>query len=78
MNHEIFEGRWLQLRGRTKRAWARLTGNERLASEGNADVVAGALEESVGIARRRAAQQLTRTVDRLANATKRFARQLGR
>ena len=78
MNQDIRNGRWLQLRGRAKRAWARVTGDEQLATEGNADVAAGALQESVGIARRDAARHVGRAVDRVAAATKRFARKLGR
>ena len=78
MNREIRRGRWLQLRGRFKRAWARLVGNEDLAAEANADVVAGAFEESVGIAKKEAVQTVNRGVDRLAAATKRVARSLER
>ncbi len=77
MNREIREGRWLQVRGRAKRAWARVVGNDELAAEGNADVVAGALEESVGIAKRDAEKRVRKTVDRLATAAKRLARRLG-
>jgi uncharacterized protein YjbJ (UPF0337 family) len=77
MNREIRNGRWMQLRGRAKRAWARLIGDERMGNEANAEIVTGALEESVGIARRDAAKKVTRVVDRLAGATKRFAHRLG-
>ena len=77
MNREIRKGRWIQLRGRAKRAWARLIGDEQLLQEANAEIVTGALEESVGIARRDAAKKVTRAVDRLASATKRFAHRLG-
>lgn len=76
MSREIHEGRWLQLRGRAKRAWGRLVGNERLTAEGNADVVAGALQESLGIAKRDAERRVQRSIDRLAGAAKRFARRL--
>jgi uncharacterized protein YjbJ (UPF0337 family) len=76
MIREIHEGRWLQVRGRAKRAWGRLLGNERLTAEGNADVMAGALEESVGIAKRDAERRVRRSIDRLANAAKRFARRI--
>ncbi len=77
MNRDILNGRWMQLRGRAKRAWARLMGDERGVNEANADIVTGALEESLGIARRDAAKKVTRAVDRLAGATKRLAHRLG-
>lgn len=46
MTRDIRMGRWLQLRGRAKMWWARLIGNDELEARGNADVVAGALQES--------------------------------
>jgi uncharacterized protein YjbJ (UPF0337 family) len=41
MSHDILEGRWMQLRGRAKRAWAWFLEDEHLVAEGNADVAAG-------------------------------------
>ena len=78
MNHEIREGRWLQLRGKAKRAWGRLVGDDELAAEGNADVIAGALEESLGVAKKEAVKNVSRGVDRLAAATKRVTRTIVR
>jgi uncharacterized protein YjbJ (UPF0337 family) len=76
MNREIRNGRWLQITGRTKRAWGRFFGNDELAARGDAEIVAGALEESLGIAKKRAVNTVTRGVDRFAETTKRLARSL--
>jgi uncharacterized protein YjbJ (UPF0337 family) len=76
MGQDIREGRWLQLRGRVKRTWARFTGNDTLAADGNADVVAGALQESYGTAKTRTAREIERGVDALASFAKRTARTL--
>ncbi len=76
MNREIRHGKWLQVTGRMKRAWGRFVGNDTLAAEGEADVVQGALEESLGIAKRRAVDSVTRGVDKLAATTKRIARSI--
>jgi uncharacterized protein YjbJ (UPF0337 family) len=77
MNRSIRDGRWAQVRGRVKRAWGGLVGDEQLAAEGNAEVVAGALEESMGIARREAAREVTRGVDAVASLAKKAARAIG-
>ena len=74
MTRDIRMGRWLQLRGRAKMWWARLIGNEELEARGNADVVAGALQESYGVAVKQGVREVTRGIDLLANAAKRTVR----
>lgn len=76
MNREIRQGRFMQISGKTKRAWGRFIGNDALASRGDAEIVAGAVEESLGIAKERAVNTVTRGVDRFAHATKKIARSL--
>ncbi len=76
MNRSIREGRWAQIRGRVKRAWGGLVGDEQLEAEGNAEVVTGALTESIGIAKREAAREVTRGVDAVASFAKKAARTL--
>lgn len=78
MNRDIRTGRWLQIRGRAKRAWGALVGNDSITAEGNADVVAGAVEESIGVAKREAAREIARGADRLASYAKKAARAIGR
>jgi len=78
MNQDIREGRWRQLLGKTKRAWGRLVGNDSISAEGNADVVAGALQESIGVARKSAAEEVSRGVDAVASFAKKAARSIER
>jgi len=78
MNQNIQSGRWLQIRGRAKRAWGELVGNDDLAAEGNAEVVAGALEESLGVAKKQAAREISRTADTLASYAKKAAKAISR
>jgi uncharacterized protein YjbJ (UPF0337 family) len=49
-------------------------GNDAVTAEGNADVVAGALQESIGVARRGAVEEVTRGVDAVASFAKKAAR----
>jgi uncharacterized protein YjbJ (UPF0337 family) len=78
MNHDIRDGRWKQLRGKAKRTWGRLVGNDAVTAEGNADVVAGTLQESIGVARRGAVDEVTRGVDAVADFAKKAARSIER
>ena len=78
MNQNIQSGRWLQFRGRAKRAWGQLWGNDNLEAEGNAEVIAGALEESLGVAKREAAREISRTADTLASYAKKAAKAISR
>ena len=78
MSREIRTGRWLQIQGRAKRAWGELVGNDEIAAQGNADVVAGAVEESIGVAKREAAREISRGADALATVAKEAARSLER
>ncbi len=78
MSRDIRSGRWLQIRGRIKRAWGDLVGDDAITAEGNADVVAGAVEESVGVAKREAAREIARGADALASYAKKAARAIAR
>lgn len=78
MSEDIREGRWLQLRGRIKRTWAGLIGDDALAAEGNADVAVGALAESYGVAKKRTLRNVTRRIDALARLVKRTARSIAK
>ena len=78
MNQDIREGRWIKFRGKAKRAVARIIGDSNMAAEGNADVVAGALQESIGHARKSAAREIERGVDILAGFAEKAARSLER
>jgi uncharacterized protein YjbJ (UPF0337 family) len=78
MSRDIQSGRWLQIRGRAKRAWGELVGDDAIAAQGNAEVVAGAVEESLGVAKREAAREIARSADVLASYAKKAARAIAR
>jgi uncharacterized protein YjbJ (UPF0337 family) len=75
---DIHEGRWLQWKGRIKRAWGALIGDDRVEAEGNAEVVSGAVQESIGVAKREAAREVTRGADAIARLAKKAARVIER
>ena len=75
---DIHEGRWLRWKGRAKRAWGALIGDEKVEAEGNAEVVTGAVQESIGVAKREAAREVARGADALARLAKKAAQAIER
>lgn len=59
MGDDILAGKFKQLRGRLKERWGDLTDDELMQSEGNADRLAGLLQERYGYTKERAKQELS-------------------
>ncbi len=59
MADDILAGKFRQLRGRLKERWGDLTDDELMQSEGNADRLAGLLQEKYGYTKERAKQELS-------------------
>ena len=51
MNQDILAGQWKQLRGEIKSRWGKLTDDDLDRIEGDAEKLAGLLQERYGIAR---------------------------
>jgi len=58
MNWDRIEGSWKQLKGRMREQWGRLTDDELDKIAGRRDRLAGSLQDSYGIAREEAEQQI--------------------
>lgn len=74
MNREIRHGKWLQISGRVQRAFGKMLGDDRLTAQGDSRIVAGALEETLGVGKQQAVDGISRGVDRFAATTKRLVR----
>ncbi len=48
MNAEQIKGNWKQLTGQVKQQWGKLTDDEITRAEGNAEILAGRLQERYG------------------------------
>jgi len=53
MNHDIFGGRWKQLKGRLRQVWGALTHNDWARTKGQSDILVGKLQERYGHTRER-------------------------
>jgi len=57
MNRDITSGNFKQLKGKIKQQWGKLTDDEIDQMEGNAEILAGKLQERYGLAREDAERQ---------------------
>lgn len=58
MNEDKIKGQWKQLQGKLKTRWGKLTDDDLRVAEGNAQYLAGKLQERYGIARDEATRQI--------------------
>jgi uncharacterized protein YjbJ (UPF0337 family) len=58
MNHDTISGQWKQLSGQIKKQWGKLTDDDLKVVEGNAEMLAGRLQERYGMARDEAERQV--------------------
>ena len=58
MNEDRIKGKWKQLTGTVKEKWGKLTDDDLTMAEGNAEYLAGKVQERYGIARDEAERQV--------------------
>ncbi|MCD9085570.1 CsbD family protein [Stenotrophomonas sp. SY1] len=58
MNKDIISGKWTQLKGKMQAQWGDLTDDDMKVAEGNAEYLAGRLQERYGWAKDRAENEV--------------------
>ncbi|MFB9068218.1 CsbD family protein [Pseudofulvimonas gallinarii] len=58
MNEDRIKGKWKQLTGTMKEKWGKLTDDDLRVAEGNAEYLAGKVQERYGLARDAAEEQV--------------------
>lgn len=72
MNRDTLKGQWMQLKGKIREQWGRLTDDEIDQIQGNAEMLIGKLQERYGRTREQAEQELDRWMaehDRMRRAS---------
>lgn len=64
MNSDTLKGQWKQISGRAKEAWGKLTDDDLLRVEGNAQRLSGLVQERYGISRDEAEKQVDKFLSR--------------
>lgn len=58
MNHEMFEGKWHEYKGKVKEKWGKLTDNDLTEINGKKEALAGKLEAHYGYSKDQAHKEL--------------------
>lgn len=58
MNRDRLEGNWLQLKGKIKERWGKLTDDDLNMLEGKTDILIGKLQEHYGLTKEQAENEL--------------------
>ena len=58
MNKDIIAGKWAQMKGKAQAKWGDLTDDDLKVAEGNAEYLAGRLQERYGWAKDRAQDEI--------------------
>ena len=58
MNEDTLKGQWLQLKGKVRQQWGKLTDDDLDQIQGGAEQLAGRVQERYGIARDEARRQV--------------------
>lgn len=65
MNEDRIKGQWKQLSGKVKARWGKLTDDDVKVEEGNAEYLAGKLQERYGMAKDVAKKEVNSFIDTL-------------
>lgn len=65
MNEDRIKGQWKQLSGKVKARWGKLTNDDVQVQEGNAEYLAGKLQERYGMAKDAAKKEVNDFIDTL-------------
>ncbi len=65
MNEDRIKGQWKQLTGKLKARWGKLTNDDVQVADGNADYLAGKLQERYGMAKDAAKAEVNSFIDSL-------------
>ena len=58
MNEDVLKGQWLQLKGKVREKWGKLTNDDLDQIQGRAQQLVGKIQERYGVARAEAERQL--------------------
>jgi len=67
MNNDTLQGKWKQLRGNIKATFGKLTDDDLLQADGNADKMQGALQERYGYTKEKAQTEWNKFVQQHAD-----------
>ena len=67
-NRDTFKGQWMQLKGKVREQWGKLTDDEIDQMQGNAEMVIGKIQERYGRSREEAEREFDQWYERQGRA----------
>jgi uncharacterized protein YjbJ (UPF0337 family) len=64
MNRDTLKGQWMQLKGKARQQWGKLTDDDLEKIQGNAEMLAGKIQEYYGKTREQAEKELDHWCER--------------
>jgi uncharacterized protein YjbJ (UPF0337 family) len=58
MNEDVFKGQWIQLKGKVREKWGKLTNDDLETIRGRSEQLVGRVQERYGVARAEAERQV--------------------
>ncbi len=58
MNRDTLKGQWMQIKGKVKQQWGKLTDDDLTQIEGNSEMLIGKLQERYGYSREQAEREI--------------------
>jgi uncharacterized protein YjbJ (UPF0337 family) len=68
MNADVLKGKWLQLKGKARSQWGKLTDDELEQINGDGEQLVGLLQERYGYAKDRAQREVDTFIDQQSHA----------
>jgi uncharacterized protein YjbJ (UPF0337 family) len=65
MNKDVFEGKWMQMRGQVKEIWGKLTDDELEFTGGQSQQIVGLLQMRYGYNRKRAEREFNQKLAKI-------------
>jgi len=68
MNRDTLKGQWMQLKGKVRQQWGKLTDDEIDRAQGDAEIIIGKIQERYGRSREEAEREFDRWLDQQGRA----------
>ncbi|HKJ37448.1 MAG TPA: CsbD family protein [Anaerolineales bacterium] len=65
MDHDVFKGKWKQLKGRVREKWGELTQDEVDQIQGKKEILSGKLQEKYGMTKDQAENEINSFLEKI-------------
>lgn len=75
MNKDTIQGKWNEIKGELRKTWGNITDDEFEKTKGDAQAIAGIVQQRYGLAKEDASEKVSSLMSRYAESTKETLRQ---